>query len=116
MTARLEMYRGDSATIVVEITGAQLEGAVLEGAQLRFTAKRSINDEDADAAISKTSDDGEITVEDNVVTIAIEPADTADMNRRSLVWDLQVTDASGQVVTVAVGNLRILADVSRTTP
>jgi hypothetical protein len=107
----LDTFRGDTAEI-----RATVSGVVLDDAFVRFTAKRVPTDADVDALIVKTSDDG-ITVAGQIATIALEPADTAELRvGSSLFCDIQVTDGVGSVATVWTGRLRILRDISVTTP
>lgn len=110
MSTRLEMYRGDTRFIQVTTT---VEG--LPSADVRFTAKRSTKDTDLEAIISKVSGIG-IDVVDYIAVITIDPTDTILLSPQTLVWDVQVTDSSGQVQTIADGTLRIKADISRTAP
>lgn len=117
MTQRLTLYRGDSDTLNVTATdkGDPLD---LTDTDLRFTAKRGLNDGDDDAIIVKTLADG-ITVTDalgGLASIAIDPEDTDGLaNDAVLVWDLQATQGE-TVRTLADGTLRITRDVSRTAP
>lgn len=115
----LSMYRGDTETFKVDIvavdTGLPLD---LSGLDLRFTAKRKVTDADLDAVIVKTSGAGiELGIPTGEALITVDPADTDDLAKTTtLLWDVQVTDVLGVVKTAATGRLRILADVSRTTP
>lgn len=117
MSQRLTLYRGDSDTLIVTATDTG-EPYDLTDTTLRFTAKRRFEDDDSDAIIVKTLDDG-ITVTDalgGLAVITISPEDTADLpNDAVLLWDLQATQDE-TVRTLADGTLKVSRDVSRTAP
>lgn len=98
---------------------------------LWFTAKRSLEQEDAAAIIQITEDDGllilngaaygtaahgVIAVTDAVagdITITIDEAATALLVPGGIEYDIQWLSAAGNVRTVRRGNLTITADVTR---
>jgi hypothetical protein len=102
----LSMYRGDDR--VLDITASE----TLTGSTLRFTAKQRRTD--TEAVIEKSTGDG-ITIGSPATTasIAIDAADTEDLEPTVLFWDIEVTDVTGKVHTVATGRLEIHADVTR---
>jgi len=110
--------RGDTVTLNVAATAS---GAYypLIGAQVWFTAKYNYSDPDALAVFQKTIGSG-IAVTDPVkglMTMVILPADTAGVAsvKVILVYDIQIEDFSGNVYTVASGNLIVVPDVTITT-
>jgi hypothetical protein len=124
----LALVRGDTNEYDIEVK----KGTVaqnLTGMSLRFTAKTDPLDPDADAEIRKTIGSG-ITVTDAVqgkARLTLLPADTASMpigNPTSrgeyyttpLSWDLQMTDSSGNVYTLARGKIVVRGDISLTVP
>lgn len=120
MTA-LSMTRGDDESFDVVVKTKAGVVVDITDMDLRFTAKRAVSDLDADAVIVKTTEAGEgITVTSAVAgeaRIDIDAADTDGLTRTTrLIWDLQGTDQTGAVRTLARGTLRIAADVSRTAP
>lgn len=84
-----------------------------------FTAKRHIGDSNADAVFQKHSGVGGCIVATNaaggLATITVDPADTADLDRRArpheLVYDLELRDGAN-VYTLALGTLRVSSDVT----
>lgn len=99
----LSMYRGDDRELVVTASED------LTGAEVAFTARRYKRDEVP--VISKTTAAG-ITVVGTVATITIDAADTVDEAPGALFWDIQITDATGKIHTVATGRLGILEDIT----
>lgn len=113
-----QMYRGDNAAFDLTLTrlGAPVN---LAGATLRYMAKRSKDDADAAAVISKVSTDvSQINITDapnGEATVFLVPDDTSALTEVTvLFYDVQITDATGKVYTVASGKLKILLDVTRT--
>lgn len=102
----LSMYRGDDR--VLTITASE----PLTGAEIRFTARRY--KADAEPIIEKTSAEG-ITLGDPATTavITIDAADTVELDPVVLHWDIEITDATDKVHTVAAGRLAVIEDVTR---
>lgn len=120
MSTYLEGKRGDT----INLTGVVRDsaGAVvnLTGCTLRFTAKLNRGDADnATGAIKKYTGSG-ITHTDaaaGAYRVTLAPADTSSLTATTVYfWDLQLTDGSGAVFTVADGTLTVLVDVGVTTP
>lgn len=114
------MYRGDTAAWDFTVTEPDGTAVDLTGASgIRFTAKDRASDADADAVITRTVGDG-VTVTNaagGIVRVQLEAADTSALSAPlSLVYDLQLADASGGIYTVAAGRLEIKPDISRTAP
>lgn len=109
------MTRGDTKYLHVRIANA--DGPLdLTGKTLRFTAKRSHSNTDAEAVTSKVSGDGiELMEETGMAEIALDPADTRDLPARlvRLVYDVQLKSGS-EVFTVAAGTLTVNPDVTIT--
>lgn len=99
----LAMTRGDDRTL--EVTASE----DLTGAELTFTARHRPYSEDV--VIEKTSSNG-ITVNGTEATVAIDAADTADLEPDVLYWDIQVVDSAGDTHTVASGRLAVEPDVT----
>jgi len=118
---RLFMFRGDDESFNVAITEADGSTAVnLSGAALRFVAKRRITDLDADAVIDLSTGNSTITVTNEAAGLArldVPAGQTNDLTKDAfLLWDLQITDISDKVRTVASGDLIVKRDVTRTVP
>lgn len=57
-----------------------------------------------------------VTVTDaanGVVTVTVDAATTADIGPGTYVWDLQWTDAAGDIRTILAGTITVLPEVSR---
>lgn len=107
--------RGDNESYTMALTDA--DGAFdLTDCQVQFTAKRRLDDEDADAVILKTLDAGiEVTnAQGGIAVLSLEPSDTEDLPSRRvrLVYDVQVTNGDGEVKTPIEGRLTISPDVT----
>jgi hypothetical protein len=116
--ADFTLSRGDTIKLNVAVTAS---GSVysLVGSSMWFTAKYSYSDPDSSAVFQKTIGSG-ITLTDAVngkATVLILPTDTSGLANAKvmLVYDLQVKDASGNIYTVARGNLIFLPDVTLST-
>ncbi len=120
------MYRGDDRSWQITVGGAS--PVDLTGAHLRWTAK--LSESDAAPAIELTSDPGGGIViapdpTTGVCTITIPASSTDGLSRQTrYVWDLQITDAAGNVRTLpdpdvarsTLGTLLVRLDLSRTAP
>jgi hypothetical protein len=113
--------RGD--TVIYDLTLSRT-GAVagwMNGGTVRMMAKLKTGDADADAVFTKsTPASGIVWVDQAAVnptaTVTILPADYADLvpgKPKTLVYEIEITDAGGRVETVQKGTLPILADVVR---
>lgn len=113
----LSMYRGDSATFLVEVVDADGDPMDLTSWTLRFTAKANETDSDAAAFIVRTTGDGIATTgTTGEARISLVPGNTLAFPPQRLLWDLQATDGSGTVRTLADGTLFIRHDISNTSP
>lgn len=115
--SNITLTRGDSRTLSITVLDSDGSAADLTGASIWWTAKRDINDADADAIISKTVGSG-ITVTNaagGLATVTIAPDDWTDAedSDKHYVWDLQVKSDTGTVTTVASGRIIITPDVTR---
>lgn len=112
----LAAVRGDTETYELALTNGA--GALdLTDADITFTVKRRLDDDDLDAVIQKTVGDG-ITITgatEGEATLVIDPVDTADLPSHAvrLYYDLQVT-VDGQTKTPLQGRLTVRPDVTTT--
>jgi hypothetical protein len=100
----LSMYRGDDRVLTITASEA------LTGSQITFTARRRPG---GAIVISKTTDAG-ITIGEPATTavIALDAADTRDLDPCVLRWDIEVVDVTEKTHTVASGQLNIRADIT----
>ena len=112
-----EMWRGDTEVFDAAIT----EGGVavdISGCSLRFTAKRNLNDTDAEAIFQKRTGGSGIVITNGVAglcSITVASADTASVTQAIRCYcDLQLVDTFGNVSTTATGTLLIKLDVTET--
>jgi hypothetical protein len=92
----LSMTRGDSEEITVRVTDADGDPIVLAtGDTIYFSVKECVADEDY--ALQKVVTAFEV---DGSAIIEIEPADTADLEFKRYIYDIQWTDANGRVTTI----------------
>ncbi len=109
----LTIYSGDTAIITVTVTDSDNDNAAkdLTGCSVTYAIykKRVVY-------LKKTSADGggiEITDADaGELTITLDPADTANLPGGEYEHEVQITDAIGNVSTVAVGTLTIKEDIA----
>lgn len=112
-----EMWRGDTQALDAAVTVGGV-AANITGCSLRFTAKRSLSDSDADAVFQKTTAGGGIVITNGpggLCTITVGSADTSTLTVPTLCYcDLQLVDTSNNVSTTAAGTLLIKVDVTET--
>src|SRR5438034_3432 len=116
----LTITRGDTLVFTAAIlqSGAAFN---LTGCTVRMTAKWGFADADGAAVFARTSPSTGIylgTPAAGIATVTLVPANTASLPAAIVIlkWDLQVTDGSAHVYTVASGDLVVNPDVSVTTP
>lgn len=115
--ADFTIYRGDTVSLNITIT-ASGEAYNLTGKSMWFTAKTSYAVADP-GTFQKTIGNGItiVSAANGRATIVISPSDTNSLgnSKTALVYDVQVKDASGNIYTVASGNLIVVPDVTRAT-
>lgn len=99
-----QLVRGDSLAFSFQVTG--LTSAL---SSVVFSCKRTVKDDTY--VFQKTLDDG-IEVSEDIYTVRIAPEDTADLNARRYVYDLEIA-VDQDVYTLMMGNLDLIADVTR---
>lgn len=114
-TTHLSAFIGDSTTLEIPLAW---EGDAFDPGSdwaLIFTAKKKSSDPDTLALIQKASGFG-IESSSGLALVALVPADTADMQGRNLVCDVQAQHTTtGAVRTVAYARLSLLRDITRET-
>lgn len=120
MSQNIQMRRGDTYVFTLNViqSGAAYN---LTGSTVRMTAKRDYNDADGSATFTRSSPSTGIVLTSptlGIATVTISPASTSSLPAAEVIlyYDIQVTDSSGNVFTVVDGLLKVLPDVSITTP
>lgn len=113
----LEMRRGDTPIFEILVTNANGTVFDITGCTIYFTAKRSIDDSDANAVISATTLNGGVIITDapNGVAQAIPTAvSTSGLTiDENLFWDVQIKTVGGRIHTIANGILSVVRDITR---
>src|SRR5574344_2606514 len=100
----IQIIRGDSGGLVFDFVNPDNSKYTLQNTDKAVFSVKSDYD-DTVYVIQKTlSQDGKIT---------FLPSDTTNLSVGSYVYDVQLTKADGQVDTVLLGKLKIIADVTR---
>ena len=111
-----QMWRGDTEVFDAAITVGGV-AVNITGCSLKFTAKQSLSDADADAVFQLITPI-EITITNGpggLCTINVAGLDTSALLVPTLCYcDLQLVDTLGNVSTTATGTLFIKIDVTRT--
>ncbi len=120
MAVNLTIFRDRTFAMNLAVTQA---GAPfnLTSATVRMTAKFNYTDLDAAAVFKLSTNTSGIAITNSVgglATVTITPTNTSALpaNPVNLYYDIQVTDASANVWTVADGILYVLPNVTITTP
>lgn len=104
-----EMHSGDTKDILVSVLD-ELDAVVnITGATAVFILS---NNPYSAAIVTKSSGSG-IVITDGpagILTVSLDPADTAAL-AGSFYYEVELTDASGRVSTIVVGQINIRADV-----
>jgi len=104
--ADIAFYQGEDVTLTVTMSPA----TNITGWALQFTVRKQYGD--AAAVLTKTEGAG-ITITDatnGVFKVALASADTAGLELRACVFDIQRTNAGSHTV-LTIGNLTLLPDV-----
>lgn len=119
---KMEMYRGDDKRFRVAVIDPDNDNAPVDLSTIetmRFTAKLTEFVTDSNATIRKSVGDG-ITITDaigGIAVIKIDPEDTSTLKATiDLVADIQVVDGASETKTIAKGVLKVISDITRTSP
>jgi len=112
------IIRGDDYTINIEVTSTDADGVTtaynITGAKLWFTIKKRQDQEDAGALIQKT-----VTSHDNaaggLTHFSLTSAETTLFDLEAYYYDIQMKTAAGKVMTISIGQIKIIYDITRTT-
>lgn len=113
---QFQMWRGDTEVFDAAITVAGVP-VDITGCSLKFTAKRSLSDSDADAVFQLDTPTGILITNGpgGLCQVYVASANTSGLLVPTLCYcDLQLVDTFGNVSTTATGTLFIKVDVTRT--
>ena len=101
----LTMIRGDSESIALSLKRDDVIIPFNQGDTVYFTVKRSHSTEDItlQKIITEFNEDGNCIIE-------IEPEDTKELEIRSYVYDIQLTDSNGRVTTIIPCSKFVIAE------
>lgn len=101
----IELIRGDTLYAQVEIFQNGRPYIPKEGDEIRFAMKRRYNDPDDRVLIVKN-------IPTDTLLLKIAPEDTKELKfKRTYLWDIQLTTASGDVDTFITGRLKLKEEV-----
>ena len=108
--AQLEVFRGDSLRLLFTVKNQNQELVTLTGANIRFTLKRKLTDDQV--LIMKSTDDPlQVSIETPTsALIRIEGTDTEGLPCGRYVFDVRVTLADGSRGTPIVPSPFIVSD------
>lgn len=114
----LAVWKGDTDHIDFQVLDGDGNPQDVTGWDFVSSGKRGFHDADADALWQKTLGDG-ITARNagtGLMTIQLDPADTAGVDQRHIVVDWRGRDTLSQVHTGDVRLVRLRRTVSRSIP
>ena len=62
---------------------------------------------DSEVLATKSADDGTVAVDENIVTVSLAPADTANLSGGRYYYELKIELPAGGYKTLATGHIRI---------
>lgn len=111
MAASSSMFAGDDKSIAVTVTDGSTGAAVaLTGATATWALATAPG---TAALVTKTSADGDIAIggdDANVVTVTLEPTDTAALDG-VYIHELQLVDGASKTHTVYQGTIYVRGDI-----
>lgn len=114
--------RGDDHTFAIAVTNPDGSPTDITGAVLRWTAKKDLHDQDAQAVMTKTSltpPGSGITIDtptQGLASLIFIPTDTSAFTDETQLWyDLQI-ESGGKIETIDKGWVTVTLDVSITAP
>jgi len=113
----LKIYRGDNKTWVLTFKDSVGAAIDITGYTIFFTVKNkqtyidSITDT-TDGLIQKTVT-SHTTPASGISALSLVPADTSSLAPTNYIYDMQLKDGAGKILTFIEGNFEIIADVTR---
>mgnify|MGYP007071576780 CR=1 FL=1 len=112
------MYRGDSKTFDLTFTSSNGTTLNITGYTIFFTVKNKnsyyneFNDSSALVSVNVTS---HTNATSGLSQVNISPSDTSTIAPGTYIYDMQLKDATGKVLTFIGGNFVLVPDVTRRT-
>lgn len=101
------IFRGDTKTLTYTIKDANDAIVDLTGGTAKWEAARSVNSATKDIQKSTSSGIAIMAPTSGILVVTIDPADTASLGVGGYYHELEFTDASGRVSTVATGRMTL---------
>jgi len=108
--ANLEIYRRDDETYTLTFTNSNGTAYDLTDCTVFMTVKRSQEDSDDEAVISKTVT-SHTDPTSGITTIALTPTDT-DIEEGRYYFDIQLKTSAGEIKTVTKGLFKVTQDIT----
>lgn len=106
-TADLFVYQGDTPGWTVNVTDEGGTPVDISGYTAKAQIRRAAADADPEVAAEMSA-----VVQSPFVHLALTASQTAAMTGR-YVWDLQLSGAGGEVITIMAGKVTVRAEVTR---
>lgn len=106
MATDFTTYIGDSKSLEIAITDS--DGAAVDVSTAQAVVYALFARAGGAALVTKTLDDG-VSVATSTVTVALAPADTAELAPGLYLHELQITDSAGAVTTALQGSVALRA-------
>jgi hypothetical protein len=103
----LQIYQGDDYTGIVTVLNADGTAADLSTYTPRAQIRRKVADLDPVIVAELT-----LTVDENRITLSLDHDITRTLSG-AYVWDLQLTDAAGEITTIMAGSVPVTLEVTR---
>lgn len=106
----ISIIKGDTSNITVTFTDENSTAIDLTGSTVFFTVKKALSDSDDNALIKKDITSHTDAV-NGITEIILTPTDTS-INSGSYKADLQIKNATGDIMSTEVGTVTVTQDVT----
>lgn len=111
--AKISLFRGDSHTVSISVTSADLSGAQVPFDLTGATAVMSVKSRGSDSAYVLQKSAVVVSPSTSgVLQISLAPGDTSGKTPSLYVYDVQITTADSRVYTVVKGAFELKEDVT----
>jgi len=109
-----DFYRGDTKKYRLKIQDKTGSPISVDGGLLTVTFKRSIKDDDEDAAlqVSQTGSETDPLAPEGIIEITLSHSHT-NIAPATYFYDFQFVSDDGEVTTVLAGKVTVMADTTR---